>query len=158
VEIVDYVMVMLLIKNLRTPYAWIFKTISELYAFPNVFDARCPEKRITFTWNNWIPVLGENSWARLTGSLQASFLKYGNIDAIPRDDLFLSIDFMPSLKKMLVDLPGIGGIYYAPHNTYGILKPKGEPISTENQASTLSGLLMLRSILAKKKYLHKCNR
>jgi len=51
---------------------------------------------------------------------------------------------------MLVDLPGIGGIYYAPHNTYGILKPKGEPISTENQASTLSGLLMLRSILAKK--------
>jgi len=49
---------------------------------------------------------------------------------------------------MMVDQ--VGGIYYAPHNAYGIVKPKGEPISTENQASTLAGLLMLRSILTKK--------
>jgi len=106
-------------------------------------------KNALFTWNNWIPILGENSWARLTGVLQASFLKHGSIIAIPTEDLYMSLDYIPSLKKMMID--SVNGIYYAPHNTYGVVKPKGEQVSTENQASTLAGILMLRSILNQKK-------
>jgi len=49
-------------------------------------------------------------------------------------------------------IPELGAIYYAPYNVYGIEQvPNGELISTENQASTLSGILMLRSILLQKK-------
>jgi len=48
-------------------------------------------------------------------------------------------------------IPKLGAIYYAPHNAYGVDRPpKGELISTENQASTLAGLLMLRYILLQK--------
>eukprot|EP01129_Flabellula_baltica_P007565 TRINITY_DN2964_c0_g1_i1.p1 TRINITY_DN2964_c0_g1~~TRINITY_DN2964_c0_g1_i1.p1 ORF type:complete len:529 (+),score=83.81 TRINITY_DN2964_c0_g1_i1:3-1589(+) len=135
-------------QSLRKPFAWYFKTLSETYDFKSYPDARCPEKGISWKWNNWIPVLGENSWARLIGPLQASYLKYGSIQAMPLSDLYMSLDYIKSLKQMLI--PSIGAIYYAPHNTYGVIKQSGETISTENQASTLAGLLMLKHILQEK--------
>jgi hypothetical protein len=69
--------------------------------------------------------------------------------AMPKEDLFNALDYIPSLKKMLI--PSIGAIYYAPHNAYNVDRPPlGELISTENQASTLAGILMLRAILVEK--------
>jgi len=138
-------------KSLKTPYAWMFKTISDLYSFPNFMDARCPDQGNAWTWNNWIPVLGENSWARLIGPLQSAYLRYGSIQNIPKEEIFISLDYIPSLQKMLI--PSVGAIYYSPHNAYGVERPpKGELVSTENQASTLAGLRMLRHILVEKKY------
>jgi len=44
-------------------------------------------------------------------------------------------------------IPELGAIYHAPHNTYGTDDKQGSEISTENQVSTLAGLLMLKQVL-----------
>jgi len=92
-----------------------------------------------------MPVLGENSWIRLIGPLQMGYLMAGSISGIPRNFIDFSVSFLPSLQKM--QIPSLGAIYYAPHNTFGTDYKKGSEISTENQISTLAGLQLLKQVL-----------
>eukprot|EP01130_Rhizamoeba_saxonica_P004764 TRINITY_DN1935_c0_g1_i1.p1 TRINITY_DN1935_c0_g1~~TRINITY_DN1935_c0_g1_i1.p1 ORF type:complete len:540 (+),score=115.95 TRINITY_DN1935_c0_g1_i1:127-1620(+) len=132
--------------TMNSPHAWFFKSISEIYAFLGHLDKRCPEKGENFKWNSWTPILGENSWSRLTGVLQTVYLQADrNFAKINEKDLHIAMDYIASLKQMMV--PSVGGILYAPYNTYNSETDEGMLISTENQASTLGGLMMLRDIL-----------
>eukprot|EP01121_Diplochlamys_sp_Union-15-3_P018287 TRINITY_DN6630_c0_g1_i2.p1 TRINITY_DN6630_c0_g1~~TRINITY_DN6630_c0_g1_i2.p1 ORF type:complete len:529 (-),score=60.96 TRINITY_DN6630_c0_g1_i2:32-1618(-) len=135
--------------TLTSPNAWLFRMISNIYSFEGVYDVRCPELKILWTWNDYKPILGENSWSRLTGPLQTAFIRAdGNVNAIPDSDLTLSLNYIPSLSKMMINT--IGAIHYAPYNTWSMDGLAGNEISTENQASTLAGLRMLEYILTKK--------
>eukprot|EP01128_Nolandella_sp_AFSM9_P011987 TRINITY_DN8868_c0_g1_i1.p1 TRINITY_DN8868_c0_g1~~TRINITY_DN8868_c0_g1_i1.p1 ORF type:complete len:554 (+),score=122.11 TRINITY_DN8868_c0_g1_i1:35-1663(+) len=133
--------------------AWFFKSISPLYRIEGNIDKRCPKLGRPWTWNSWQPVLGENSWARLIGPLQSAYLKVGkDMSKFPDDVIRFALNYLPSLKQMLI--PEIGAVLYTPYNSYGIKASctgdGGAEISTENQASTLAGLLMLRQILTEK--------
>jgi len=97
-----------------------------------------------------MPILGENSWARLIGPLQMGYLSSGSVQNIPRRIVDFSVQFLRSLQ--LMQIPELGAIYYAPHNTYGTEVKQGSEISTENQVSTLSGLLMLKQVLQLQNY------
>jgi len=126
--------------------------ISDYWAFQNTIDERCPIKKAVWTWNDYRPVLGENSWAFLIAPLQVSYFKYGkDINAIPATDLGLNmaLGFIHSLIKMTTPEP-IGGVGYAPMNTMSGSRDMGWDISTENNISLLSGLKMLRYILSKR--------
>jgi len=132
-------------------YAFTFRMISDYWAFDGTVDARCPEKALLWTWNDYRPVLGENSWANLIAPLQAAYLKYGTIEAIPPNDfsILMALNFIPALVKMKST---VGGIHYSPHNTiYFPNHDAGGDVSTENNVSLLSGLKMLRYILEHKK-------
>lgn len=93
--------------------------------------------------------LGENAWTRLTGILQSAYLRAGkDINGITDQDLAIPLNYILSLEKMMI--PEIGAIYYAPHNTWSFDGLAGNQISTENQASTLSGLKILEHVLVTK--------
>jgi len=133
-------------RNLIRPHSWFFRMVTDIYS-KNEPDARCPSEGIMWGWNDYRPVLGENSWANLIGPLQVAFIKYGAINRIPQTalELAFAMDFLPSLQKMFI--PKVHAFYYAPHNTYssdGLLEYS---VSTENNISLLSGLKMLLKIL-----------
>eukprot|EP01120_Amphizonella_sp_Union-15-10_P015757 TRINITY_DN815_c0_g1_i1.p1 TRINITY_DN815_c0_g1~~TRINITY_DN815_c0_g1_i1.p1 ORF type:complete len:551 (-),score=100.74 TRINITY_DN815_c0_g1_i1:31-1641(-) len=133
-------------RTLSPPQAWFFRMISSVYAVQGAYDIRCPEKKILWTWNDYKPVLGENSWSRLIGPVQAAYLRSGrNIQAIPDSDLMLPLNFLPSLVQMLV--PSIGAVHYAPYNTWSFSGIDDTSISSENQISVLSGLASLLHLL-----------
>ena len=103
-------------------------------------DQRC--------WNEYTPVTGENSWANLIGPLQTSYIA-GNFDvnAISDDSpsMLLATRFITAVQAMAI--PN-GGIYYAPYNTFNVQNPNvGATVSTENNASLLSGLQILYDII-----------
>jgi len=125
--------------------AWFFKAVSAYYSFPSELDARCPLFGQPWTWNDWMPILGENAWIHLIGPLQAAYISTGSIAGIPRNIIDYAVNFLPSLQIM--QIPTLGAIYYAPHNTFGTDNKLGSEISTENQVSTLAGLLILKQIL-----------
>jgi len=137
-------------RSLQKSNAWSFRMISDYWALDGTVDERCPELGNRWTWNDYRPVLGENSWAFLIGPLQVAYIKWGSVAAIPSNDLSIqmAINFLPSLVKQLSP---IGAVYYAPKNTlaYGD-RDAGFDISTENNISLLGGLKMLRYILSQK--------
>lgn len=64
-------------SSLPTSNAWTFRMIADYWALDGTVDARCPDKNHRWTWNDYRPVLGENSWANLLAPLQVAILKYG---------------------------------------------------------------------------------
>jgi len=128
--------------------AWTFRSISDVYSEDSVIDKRCPDLGHPWAWNDYKPILGENAWSNLIGMLQTAVVRFGGINNVPTDDFSVTnaINFLPSLQKMIV--PGIGSIFYCPHNT--LKSPTydyGFEVSTENNASLLSGLKALRRFL-----------
>jgi len=133
-------------RNLQRTNAWFFRMISDMYSRPEL-DQRCPTRGGTWGWNDYKPVLGENSWANLIGPLQTAFIRYGGVNRIPQSstELSFAMDFLPSLQKMFI--PRIHAYYYAPHNTYSHDGKAEFQVSTENNVSLMSGLKMLLQIL-----------
>lgn len=124
--------------------AWTFRGISDYWSLEGTIDARCPELGHTWIWNDYKPVLGENSWSNLISPLQVSLVAFGSLQAIPADDLAfkIAIPFVQSLPAMVN--PQVGGLYYSPKNT--LADPTtdfGFNISVENNASLMAGLKAL---------------
>jgi len=136
-------------RSLLKSSAWTFRMISDYWAFQGTVDQRCPEKNVPWTWNDYRPVLGENAWAFLIAPLQVAFIKYGSVANIPPNDLSLSmaLNILPSFVKMC--RPN-GGVAFSPNNTLNGNRDSGYDVSTENNASLLGGLKMLRYILTTK--------
>jgi len=137
-------------RTLLKTNAWSFRMLSDYWALDGTVDERCPTQNYRWTWNDYRPVLGENSWAFLLAPLQVAAIKFGSAVAIPNNDLSINmaVSFIPSLVKMKST---IGGVYYAPKNTLAFAnKDMGFDISTENNISLLGGLKMLRYVLTQK--------
>jgi len=131
--------------------AWTFRVISDSYKVDGSIDQRCPELKQAWTWNDYKPVLGENSWAYIIGPLQVAFRKYGGAQQIPNGDISiqLALSMLPSIQAQFV--PSVGGVYYAPKNTLSDPKTDlGYDISLENNMSLLAGLKALRWLLQTK--------
>jgi len=138
-------------KTMSKDNAWTFRSISDYWSLQGTIDARCPELKHEWTWNDYKPILGENAWANLIGPLQVAFRKYGSVAAIPADDisLKLALAFMPSLDSQY--FPSIGAVAFAPRNTLSDpTRDLGFDISLENNISLLGGLKALRYILQQK--------
>jgi hypothetical protein len=129
--------------------AYFFRMITDYFSLQNTTMDLCPEKNLPWTWNDWKPITGENAWAGLVGALQVAYMRAGNnINAIPDNcpEMQLAINLIPAFEAM--QIPLIGAVHYAPHNTFYFGQPNiGSSVSTENNASLLSGLKMLLQIL-----------
>eukprot|EP01123_Difflugia_compressa_P009521 TRINITY_DN3190_c0_g1_i2.p1 TRINITY_DN3190_c0_g1~~TRINITY_DN3190_c0_g1_i2.p1 ORF type:complete len:340 (-),score=70.54 TRINITY_DN3190_c0_g1_i2:772-1791(-) len=135
--------------------AWLFRLISDYWLLEGTVDARCPTMGVQWTWNDYRPVLGENSWAFLTGPLQTALKKFGTIAAIPNDDVCITmgINFVSGLPKMVTS---VGALGYSPKNTLGYQNvDSGFDVSTENNVSLYAGLKMLRYVLTQKIFIQK---
>jgi len=138
-------------RTMAQQNAWLFRMITDYWALDGTKDERCPELSIPWTWNDYKPILGENSWSRIIGPLQVAYITYGSVEAIPADDLSITMatDLLKSLQRMIV--PNVGAIYYAPNNVIvSATKDAGFDVSTENNISLLGGLKMLRYIFTVK--------
>eukprot|EP01130_Rhizamoeba_saxonica_P011434 TRINITY_DN4753_c0_g1_i1.p1 TRINITY_DN4753_c0_g1~~TRINITY_DN4753_c0_g1_i1.p1 ORF type:complete len:547 (-),score=121.50 TRINITY_DN4753_c0_g1_i1:35-1675(-) len=137
-------------QDLKRENAWFFRMITDEYAVAGSVDKRCPEKKLEWTWNDYKPVLGENSWANLIGPLQTAYIQYGSAKGIPQSSTYLiiAINFVKSLEKMMI--PSVKASYYAPHNTFSFDGMAEFQISTENNISLLAGLKMLLKIFQEK--------
>lgn len=124
-------------QTLPTANAWFFRMISDYYALEGTLDARCPQLGHEWVWNDYKPILGENSWANLIGPLNVLTILKNDPTAVSIATQLLT-DYLPALQQMFI--PSINAIYYAPHNTYSTNFTADFEISTENQASTLAGL------------------
>jgi hypothetical protein len=128
--------------------------ISDYWAIQGTVDARCPEKNMMWTWNDYKPVLGENAWANFLGPLVSYYnISNGNVDAMDdaSPELTLATNLLTSLSAMKVGT--LGAFYYCPRNTwftYNLSLDFGSTVSVENQASLLAGLKALRYIINKK--------
>jgi len=132
-------------RTLSINNAYFFRMISDYWAIQGTVDARCPDLNQLWTWNDYKPVLGENSWAQLLGPAQHAMIehKWNAADISVTHPVFvLGVPFLQALQTMAVG--STGAIYYAPRNTwYGFNKEAqniGSTFSIENQASTLAGL------------------
>eukprot|EP01102_Stenamoeba_stenopodia_P012547 TRINITY_DN397_c0_g1_i1.p1 TRINITY_DN397_c0_g1~~TRINITY_DN397_c0_g1_i1.p1 ORF type:complete len:536 (-),score=132.58 TRINITY_DN397_c0_g1_i1:167-1774(-) len=127
-------------RTLSTTNAWFFRMITDYFALEGTADARCPQLGIEWVWNDYKPILGENSWANLLGPLNLATILAGSVNQIPANSPAYTLlqDYLPSLQQMFI--PSINAIYYAPHNTWSFNNMSDYEISTENQASTLAGL------------------
>jgi len=139
--------------SISTLNAWTFRQISDYWAIDGSVDKRCPELNQKWSWNDYKPVLGENSWANLIGPLQVAYLKYGGVTNIPSNDISiqLALNFLQSVYTMTSP---IGGVFYSPKNTLssdGVSTTDlGYSISLENNVSLMAGLRALRYILITK--------
>eukprot|EP01012_Entosiphon_sulcatum_P002737 TRINITY_DN1063_c0_g1_i1.p1 TRINITY_DN1063_c0_g1~~TRINITY_DN1063_c0_g1_i1.p1 ORF type:complete len:547 (-),score=116.20 TRINITY_DN1063_c0_g1_i1:500-2140(-) len=139
-------------KTLPTANAYFFRMISDWWAFDGTVDVRCPEKNLRWTWNEWRPVLGENAWVNLLGTLHTVYQRYGQKPAsIPDNapEVQLAVNFIPAVQKML--LSSVGGVYYAPRNIFSYTDPDaGSGLSIENNISLLAGLKALYYLITNK--------
>ena len=109
-------------------------------------------KKGKITWTDWKPISGENAWAFLIGPLQSAYLQDINsggkgviaFDSVPVQN---ALNILYAFSRMQAK---IGAVYYAAE---GSLPNTGNKpvdryeVSTENSASLLAGLLMLKNIL-----------
>jgi len=120
-------------------------------------DDRCPQRNQTWVWNDWKPILGENAWAQLSGTLHALYMLAGrDVSKINQHDpLFvLAVNFATFLPNMLTPaglipgFPNARGVYFSPRNMfYELNQDAGGSVSTENNASLLAALRMLLLII-----------
>lgn len=105
------------------------------------------------TWLDWKPITGENTWAFFVGPLQAAQIKYqafpGSKAYVPFDSMAVqnASDVLFAFQAMQSE---IGAIYYAVKGSLGnvgseVVNPY--QASVENNASTLAGLLVFKSVL-----------
>ncbi len=108
------------------------------------------------TWTDWKPITGENAWAFLIGPLQSAYLQNSKVGGeeeevgvVPFDSVPIqnAVNILYAFSRMQSE---IGAVYYA---VEGSLSNTGtqlvDPydVSTENNASLLAGLLMLKKVL-----------
>jgi hypothetical protein len=126
--------------------------VSDYWDIQGTTDVRCPQRNQTWKWNDYTPILGENAWAALLGTLVSAYNGTGgNVDLIEDEgpELTLASRFVTMLAAMQVG--DTGSFYYCPRNTWFLNKPnQGSTVSVENQASLLAGLKALRFVLLKK--------
>jgi len=129
--------------------AWTFRSLSDYWALDGTVDQRCPSLGHPWTWNDYRPILGENSWANILGPLQVALITFGTVQAIPPDDLCfkIALNFVDSLPNMVE--PTSGGLWYSPKNTLESdpTVDLGFNLSIENNVSLFSGLSALLHIL-----------
>jgi hypothetical protein len=132
--------------------AYFFRMISDYWAIQGTVDQRCPELNHLWIWNDYKPILGENSWAQLLGPAQQAMIENKWVAAnIPATHpvFVLGIPYLQALEMMLIG--DTGAIYYAPRNTWfgfnKVAQNIGSTFSIENQASTLAGLEALYYII-----------
>lgn len=138
-------------RSLDGTSAWLFRTISDSWAYQNTVDERCPELGLNWIWNDYKPVLGENAWSNILAPLQIARIRYGSARNIPDNDysLTLAINFVKTLPRMKV--PGVGGFFYSPKNTLeNNSSDFGFTFSVENNISLLASLKTLLAILLQK--------
>lgn len=103
------------------------------------------------SWMDWKPITGENAWAFFTGPLQVAYLQQQANGAkyVPFNSMAVQncLGVLYAFRCMQSD---VGCIYYA---CQGSLGNQGSgpvnpyQVSTENNASTLAGLMILNQIL-----------
>lgn len=142
-------------KTLNISDAYFFRLISDFWAIEGTVDVRCPTRHMEWTWNDYKPILGENSWAQLIGPSHLAVIRAnGNFDNISDSDpiFVLGIPFLDALDAMAVGTTG--AYYYTPRNTWfgfsEVAQNIGSTLSVENQASLLAGLKLLYDIIDKK--------
>jgi len=104
------------------------------------------------TWADWKPITGENAWAFLIGPLQSAYLhnlKLDRQDSVPFNSMPVqnAVNILYAFSRMQSK---IGAVYYAVKGSLpntGIKPVDPYIISTENNASLLAGLLILKNIL-----------
>jgi len=121
--------------------AYFFRMISDVYSYGGTVDARCPEKKMAWAWNDWRPVAGENAWANFLGPLTVAYLKAGkNANGISDSSSAMKLATGMFAAFQTQQMPN-GAIAYAPWNTYDDNSSYlGATASTENGASALAGL------------------
>ena len=109
-----------------------------------------PYEKGLITWMDWKPITGENAWAFLIGNLQSVYIQkvYSGLQKyVPfnSEEVRLAIDVLYAFRAMQSE---IGAIYYAANKSQGNQGPAiPYEVSVENNASTLSGLMILQGIL-----------
>lgn len=109
-------------------------------------------KKGKITWTDWKPISGENAWAFLIAPLQSAYLqnsKSTGKGAVAFDSLAVqnAVNILYAFSRMQSK---IGAIYYAAEGSLpntGTKPVDRYEVSTENNASVLAGLLMLKNIL-----------
>ncbi|MCF6202931.1 MAG: hypothetical protein L3J59_04555 [Methylococcaceae bacterium] len=104
------------------------------------------------TWADWKPITGENAWAFLIGPLQSAYLQNRQADekgVVPFDSTPIqnAVNILYAFSRMQSE---IGAVYYAVEGSLsntGTQPVDPYDISTENNASLLAGLLILKKIL-----------
>lgn len=91
---------------------------------------------------DWKPITGEQAWATFIGPLQMAHHRYGGFIPAHAPEVKLALDSLVGIEAMQ---SAIGAIYHAPWGAHG---KDPRDISNENNFSTLSGLRMLRKVLA----------
>jgi len=103
------------------------------------------------TWMDWKPITGENAWAFFEGPLQLGYLnaQSNQEQYIPFQSVEVqnAIDVLYSFACMQSE---IGGVFYAAKGSLG--NTGDQPVnpyevSVENNASLLSGVMMLKQVL-----------
>jgi len=137
-------------RSLDVNHALMFKAICDIWDVGGTIDERCPSLNQTWKWNSYNPVLGENSWAQLIAPMHYLYNSTnGSLQNVPdtSPELLMATNFLGALE--LLAAGNTGGFYYGPHNMWSQDgSDTGYSISTENQASTLAGLKMLRQVIA----------
>ncbi|HXV18679.1 MAG TPA: GNAT family N-acetyltransferase, partial [Candidatus Omnitrophota bacterium] len=137
-------------RNLSDTSAYFFRTITDKYFMKDPLDGKDSLKGFPnnekLHHEDWLPVTGENAWAAILGPLQVAALKYGT-QKIPYNaqEVKLALSILPAVEAMQSP---IGGVYYAPHGTFG--HDPGE-ISNENNFSLYAGLKALAQVLERNK-------
>jgi len=115
--------------------AFFFRMISDEYLLTDPVTGK------TVEWMDWKPVLGENAWAAMIGPLQVAYAKYEGKIPLHAEEVKLALSILPAVTAMQSP---IGGVYYAP---WGVAGKNPHDISSENNASLLAGLEMLKQVL-----------
>jgi hypothetical protein len=117
----------------------------------NLPPGSSPYKAGEISWMDWKPITGENAWAFLTGPLQVAYLEQQakGTQYVPFASLAVqnSLGVLYAFRCMQSE---VGCLYYACQGSLG--NQGGQPVnphevSTENNASTLAGLMILNQIL-----------
>lgn len=102
------------------------------------------------SWLDWRPITGENAWAFLIAPLQSLSLEYSG-QSIPVSEYYSHTlqDAIGIITAVGLLQSKIGAIYYVPSGTLSNAGGDASPyqVSIENNASMLSGLLMLKHVL-----------
>lgn len=103
------------------------------------------------TWMDWKPITGENAWAFFIGPLQTELLKQQSqgADCVPFNAPAVQNALNVLVAFSYMQSPSTGAMYYA---VKGSLGNTGSgtvdyQVSTENNASTLAGLIVFKKVL-----------
>lgn len=103
------------------------------------------------TWLDWKPITGENAWAFFLGPLHNAMLKQKSLQAnyVPFESTAVQNALLVLEAFTYMQSPSTGAIYYAVKGSTG---NRGSAtvdyqVSTENNASTLGGLIAFKQVL-----------